>query len=222
MHDTNIAAALAQIEEKGYRVGYVVLDLTTGGELSYNADEVIYGASTIKAPYVGSFARENPQAAEEDYEAIYRTLVNSSNDDYTMLWEKYGTDCMVRFCEEAGLAPELGRQKWPGMSARQLCMLWQQLYRDFAAGRIDERVGRCMEVRGSAPIGKLLGAQYPTRTKLGGIAGSNEYYQAANDAGIVYAGDHPYIMVIMTTASAKFELLEPLILALDEAHGKMV
>ncbi len=219
---SNITAAIQNIEEKGYHVGYIVHDLSTGKELTYNADEVIYGASTIKAPYVASFARENPQAAEEDYEAIYKTLVNSSNDDYTMLWEKYGTDCMVRFCEDSGLDPEWGKQKWLAMSARHLCRLWEQIYRDFNAGHIDEKIGKCMEVRGSAPIGKLLGAKYPTRTKLGGIAGSNNYYQAANDAGIVYAGDNPYIMVIMTTASAKFELLEPLILALDEAHQEMM
>lgn len=218
----NITTAVQNIEEKGYHVGYVVYDLSTGKELTYNTDEVIYGASTIKAPYVISLVRENPQAVSEDYEAIYKTLVNSSNDDYTMLWEKYDTDCMVRFFEDAGLEPELGKQKWLALSPRQLCMLWQQVDRDFNAGRIDEKIGKCMEVRGSAPIGKLLGAKYPTRTKLGGIAGSNDFYQAANDAGIVYAGDRPYIMVIMTTASAKFELLEPLILALDEAHQELV
>ena len=55
-----------------------------------------------------------------------------------------------------------------------------------------------------------------------GWINSSEYYMVQNDAGIVMADEHPYVMVVLSNACERIDLLDPLIDTLDDIHTYMV
>ena len=64
-----------------------------------------------------------------------------------------------------------------------------------------------------------MGGQYTVDSKGGWIGeGNGSYYNVQNDAGIVMKGEHPYVLVILSDAYGRLDLLDNLVYVLDQAH----
>ena len=65
-----------------------------------------------------------------------------------------------------------------------------------------------------------LGGRYTVHSKPGWIV--TGYPRAFNDAGIIMAGDRPYLVVICSNATERFDMLQNLTRVLDDVHSEMV
>jgi len=212
-----LGSVVGAIEEQSCHVGFVLMDINTGWGVAYNADEEFYSASSIKGPYVASLAVHHPDSVLSWAESMYSVVHDSDNDEYFSLRNSYGDEPMTWWCEEAGVEAFIDGEWFPYCSPRTLSKLWLRTYEYFESDSAGTSEIKSMYIGSlNSPISQNLGATYEVCTKAGWII--DEEFTATIDAGIVYAGENPYLMIIMTDAPSDFSVLDPLVLALDEIH----
>lgn len=112
--------------------------------------------------------------------------------------------------------------RYPYFTSRDLAKLWVGNYWYF----FKETNSNSSWCRGiythslNSPIYNALKGKYTTYSKPGWYPASPYWVQ--NDAGIVMAGDNPYLIVIMSSACNQYGKLETLVRALDAVHAAMV
>ena len=213
-------SALIRIEVQGYNAGFILMDLTSGYGVAYNADKKFYSASSIKGIYVASLAAWEPSTIYYLADSMYATIHYSSNDDYFYLRFLYGDDPYVKWCEDAGVETPIIGEWFPYFSSRTLAKLWLRNYEYFESHDegVDEVFSHYTSTQNSA-IYNSLGEKYQICSKSGWIG--DEEYSSTVDAGIIYADGHPYLMVIMSDVPGEMDYLNPLVLALEEIHSTM-
>lgn len=222
--DETAAAVLTGISlltAREFDVAFVLTDLETGLTIRYNDQQEFYAASTIKGPYVVSVVDRSPSAATDFWGTIQEILVNSSNDDYYRLRNTYGKKPLELWCEAAGVDLSVTEKYYPSINADQLCRLWVQNYHYFTTDENGEKVAKWFQKPDKSPIHATLSGKYTTQTKAGWIEGTTDYYQAASDAGIVYAESGPYAVAILSNGRSNLKLLNTLVEALDTLHTEM-
>ena len=218
-----ISAALLSIEEQGNSVGFVMVDITTGRGVTYNSGEDFYSASSIKGIYCTGFAANYPDEVPMQEEALYAMISYSDNDSYLWMRSFYGDEPLVLWCEAAG-TESLGGDEWfPVCSPKTLTRLWLQNYLYFqSSSEISEQIATWYESTYNSALYNTLGNNYKVHSKGGWIADDDDGLYSTVDAGIVYAGENgerPYLLVIMSDIPNDMTKLEPLVVALDAAHG---
>lgn len=220
-----LESAVSEIEAEGYDVSFAMVDLTTGQSVSYNIDERYYSASSIKGPYVVSLVRQNPAVLTSDYSTIASILTYSDNDAYKSLWSAYGMDCLSSLWSDAGNGSFAEAKTYGGgymhYTPRQLVKLWIACEDYFENGEKGTELGKMFEIPYYSCLHRVLGGAYTTRTK-GGWYPTKAYIYSSCDAGIIYAGDHPYAVAIMSNIPGVLEKLDGLALAIDQSHNEMV
>ena len=211
---------LPLIEEKGYQLGFLLLDINTGWGVAYNADEIFYSASSIKGIYVASVTAEQPELASLWAGTMHAAIQSSDNDAYFALRLSLGDDFITKWCQQAGVEPFDNGEWFPYYSSRTLAKLWLKNYEYFESGgtpikEVESWYGKSF----NSLIHENLGMLYEVSTKPGWIA--DEEFVSTVDAGIVYAGGNPYLLIIMTDAPMHMVDLGPLILSLDRIQSRM-
>lgn len=192
---------------KGYKTGFVVMNLNSLEGFSYNADEKIYSASTIKGPYIVSMVKSDNSLLEKEKTRIEATLIRSSNYDYESLRDKYGNEHFISFSAETGndLVVDTTRN-YQFLTPRKLAHLWLGNYIFFESGETGDSLGKIFENPVISPIHEIFSEEFITRTKAGWITKNNT--RVTNDAGIVYTENGDFLVVIMTTAPCDFSVVE--------------
>lgn len=238
---TVLSAALSSFEQQDNSVGFVMMDLTSGYGVAYNADAEFYSASSIKGPYIASLAAGDPETVTDWSDVMQAAIEYSDNDAYFLLRSVFGSDHLLEWGTDAGIDPTTLEEWWPYYSTKTLALLWLRNYEYFESGAKAESEGTAGDENAdlstnesvslvmswysasqNSSIYNTLGSSYVVATKAGWIA--DEEYSATVDAGIVYAGDaaeKPYLMIIMTDVPDDSSLLDALVLALDAIHGRM-
>jgi hypothetical protein len=198
-----------------------MVDLYSGKGVAYNADRAFYSASTIKGPYVASVVAAQPGSVNRYGSTMLATIDQSSNTGYESLRRTFGSAPMVAWCQKAGVSTSLAYNSWINYSPRELAKLWTQNY-DFFFGDYANNA----QVRSwytsplHSAISYSLGSRYTTYSKPGWMYSRSV---VCNDAGIVWAGDRPYIVVTLTTApGSRLDLVQSLVQALDNVHREML
>lgn len=196
-----------KVTKKGYKTGFVVMNLKNLSGFSYNADEKIYSASTIKGPYVVSLVKSDNTLLEKEKKRIDATLIRSSNYDYESLRDRYGDDCFINFSASTGndLSIDTTRN-YQFLTPRRLAHLWIGNYLFFESGEAGEKLAKTFENPQISPINKVFSEEFVTRTKAGWLTKNKT--RVTNDAGIVYTENGDYLIVIMTTAPCDFSVVE--------------
>ncbi len=213
------------LTDAGYSFGFVLYDLETGGGISYCPDDVYYSASTIKGPYVVWLAQTYPSAVSNMYTTISNTISWSSNSDYSTLVSTYGKTEFASWTAEAGSADiTLSDGSYSSITARSFTRLWIKMYDYFTSGETNaEAISELFIGTEESCISEALGDEYTVYSKAGWISeGEDSYYTVQNDAGIVVKDSHPYILVVLSDAYDRFDLLDPLIACLDQADSDLV
>lgn len=216
--------AVLDVEGKGYKLGFVLVDLETGRSLSRNADERLYPASSIKAAYCAMVMEGNGGAGGMSA-TVEDCLVNSSNDAFHALIDTYGLSSYGSWLQAHG-APAAGGDAYvyyyPWISANELASVWEEIWRFGTSGQPGgaELAGYLARTN-HTPMGGLLRGSYEVWSKPGWYPDDGTGLSATNDAGVVFSDCGPYVLVVMTDAPEDFDALLPLIDALNAAHGKM-
>lgn len=215
----DLLASVNRIRSRGYDVGFVMIDLATGQGVTCNADSEFYSASTIKGPYVASVASMYPGSVWGWQSTMRSTIEVSSNEGYMSLHNAYGTFPMRVWMSESGVNPSKSSLRYPWYTAKDLAKLWSRNY-EFFCNESNGWISQWYTSPLNSMIAQTVGSRYTTWSKPGWIASG--VYQAANDSGIVWAGDRPYLVTILTDASAQVSYLRDVIWALEAAHNEMV
>lgn len=206
---------------KGYKLGFVMMDLTTGAGISYNPGKQLYSASALKGPYVAAVNKYSPSGAKRAYGTMSSVIKWSSNDGYSSLHSRFGGGPMLKMMSYSGVSSSemSGNRKYNYISARTLAKLWVGTYWYFYR----QTNNRSFVTRNlyAHPLNSFIdkGLKIPTRTKGGWFSGK---YNVQNDAGIVFANGHPYVVAVMSSACWQFGKLSNLVRAIDGVHTDMV
>lgn len=201
-----------------------MMDLRTGKGLCCNIDYRSFSASTIKGPYVASVFSESLNGDIAVINSMYglfsSVIAQSSNSAYTSLRNQFGSLGFSNWLQQAGVSASLSTQNYVYLSARELGKMWLQIYSDFSKNASGSLLSSLFSHSHNSAIFSVLGSRYPVCTKPGwnypGVKA------ATNDAGIVYSNEGDYLMVILSSAPMRFDMVKNLVGVLDSAHSAMV
>jgi len=216
-----ISSAIAELDESGYDVGFVLVDLSTGRGIAYNPDQTFYTASSIKGPYAASFCALNPDSVENWENTIRNMLINSDNDAYTSLNGAYGRQYIKQWCEEAGIDPSPCNYKYPYLSSRDMSLLWLRNYEFFMTDPVGQEVCEWFQEPTYSLIREVVGDMYISQSKAGWLVDEEPRHRTTCDSGIVYADNGTYIVSITSDVASTIDPLIPLMEALNAAHDEM-
>lgn len=215
-----LKAAIRQLGR--YKLSFVMIDLRTGAGISYNPGKVQYCASTIKGPYVAAVNKYRAGSAASAHGTMSSTIKVSSNEGYSSLRHRFGHSPMLKMMTYCGVSSSEmnGGRNYTYMSSRTLAKLWIGTYWYYYRETND----RSAKVRNlhAHPLNSLIdrALSTPTRTKPGWFPGGG--YNVQNDAGVVLAGDRPYVLAVMSSACGQYGKLSTLVRAIDGVHADMV
>lgn len=223
----NLLNVLADFEEHGYTLGFVMHDIDTGYEMSYNKNDMHYSASAIKGPYclaLYQYADTTNQYLGVSG-LVEQIIVNSDNDSYFKVRDTFGDDLFHDWLVEAGLneseASRIAADSFVDVSAAEMYAMWTQGYTYLTSGSANSKqlAGYFSQATHSV-TGALMGGTYTTWTKPGWYPLS-EGFSATNDCGIVQSDCGDYVLTVLSDAPEDFEALAPVIDALNQVHGQM-
>lgn len=205
----------------GNDFSFLLADLTDNKGIAYNIDEDFYSASSIKGPYVASLVASDPDILSDNQESseIENILLYSDNTCYERMVNTYGFTPLMDWSDEAGADLEITAYDYTYYSARTLAKLWIRNYEYFTSDTTGKQLAEEFEQPETSSIHETLGDMYTTQSKAGWIADPD--CNSACDAGIVYADNGPYVLVVMSDLPASLESLDPLVTLLDQLHSYM-
>jgi hypothetical protein len=216
----SLQTSLSSIQTRGYGVGFMMVDLTTGQGIAYNADQSFYSASTIKGPYVASVVSAKPSSALTWRSTMEATIRQSSNDGYASLRNAFGPSPMQQWCSKVGVPSSVASYNYTNFSTRTLTKLWLQNYTFFTGGEKNSKLCQSWFTSSrNSVIHATLGKYHYMNTKPGWIGSSA---RAANDAGIVWGNGGPYLITILTNAPGNVGIMKPLVWSIEKAHNEMM
>lgn len=220
----DVEACIAELRADGVTVCVSLIDLKTRRGLTFNADEVMYPASSIKACYC-TWVYETHGGSGDMSGTVANCLINSDNDAYHDLLHAFGLSEYASWLTANGapIAAKRGyRYYYPDTTASELASLWEEIYRFGTSGKASasELTGYLAQTNFS-PIAEELRDTYEVWSKPGWYPLDENDIPATNDAGIVFSDTGAYVIAIMTDMSSNLDGLKPLIVALDAAHAKM-
>ena len=201
-------------------IGFLMVDIRTGQGVAYNPDEQFYSASTIKAPYVASLVFREPSSIDKWGGSMKAALEQSNNFAYTTLRKTYGTGPLQTWAAKAGINDSrIWKSDYVWYTPKELAKLWLVNYTFFESGGNAGKVASWLQNPNRSLIRPVLGSKYTVLTKAGWKSAPEA---ALNDAGIVYAENGPYVLVIMTDyPGSGDEKIKGLVEALDACHRAM-
>ena len=205
----------------GNDFSFLLADLTDNKGIAYNIDEDFYSASSIKGPYVASLVASDPDILSDNQESseIENILLYSDNTCYVRMLNTYGFTPLMDWSDEAGADLEITAYDYTYYSARTLAKLWIRNYEYFTSDTTGKQLAEEFEQPETSSIHETLGDMYTTQSKAGWIADPD--CSSTCDAGIVYADNGPYVLVVMSDLPASLESLDPLVTLLDQLHSYM-
>ncbi len=226
--------------EAGHEVGFVLRDLTTGAQISYNEEQVFYPASSIKGPYVTCLYQtlvETGQVKESDVHKLAEAaIVNSDNDAYVALHDRFGEprgekdfqqwaiDCGAT-TTGARNPDDFVNYHYPPISASQLAAMWTQMYGYLTSGTDGANtVAGFLSARTTSPIKTAVGDRYQSWGKAGWYYSEDGYNSAPATAegGVVFAETGPYLVAVLSDAPGDLDGLANVMEGLDAARADLV
>ena len=152
----SISDAFSQLTDGGIDAGFVFMNMETGAGIAANADQKVYGASSIKGPFVtyiceklidggtitadtkcismtDSFKRNGSTSVENLVES---TIAQSSNGSFAGLREEYGGSKYAEWLESLGVDADIheGGDWFAWYTARDAAKLWSETYDYLGSG----------------------------------------------------------------------------------------
>ena len=211
--------AVNTVEGRGWSVGFVMLDLSTGKGVSYHPDWTFYSASAIKAPYIVSLAKYNYAGFTQMRSVAADVLHTSSNTGYASLWSTFHGATFAAFGRDANVRSAVTADMYAYLSSREMAKLWVVCDNYFNSGAAGNSVGAMCEDPNVSSIRASIPGNVRTRSKAGWISGYG--YRSSTDAGIVYASNGRYVIAVLSDLPAAVNQLDPVVLALHTVHSHL-
>lgn len=213
--------ALSTLDSHYQKCGFMLIDINTGRGIAYNVDHKFYSASSIKGPYVTSLCYYIPETLTTYESTIHLILKYSDNDAFASIFNRYLRTYITSWAEESGVPAEAVCYKYPQIETRNLFRMWIRSYEYFTTSEDGETLATWFEEPEYSAIHSTLGDLYVTQTKGGWMIDDQPNHTTTVDAGIVYATNGEYIIVIESNIPRNMDGIVPLVTALNHAHDEM-
>ncbi len=216
-----INSAIDNYHADGHDVSFVMIDLNTGAGVSYNIDSYYHSASTIKGPYITALNYYAPWALNYWGDLMYQTINVSSNEAYAAVRSEFGSWPIEDFVDRTHAWGFDTSRYYVSYTPRQLCKLWMGMADYFMSDA--ENAWWCRDVfSGNIAITSRSTLDWKGCTVYA-KSGWTDEPRAHNEGCLVMDGDHPYVMVIMSSEYwwEPWKMSE-LMTALDAAHSELV
>ena len=210
-----------EINSGGFSIGFILMDISTGKGIAHNAKEEFYSASSVKGPYMVSLIAHKKDVLNEWGDIITEIAHTSDNGCYSKLYREFGPDYYNDWCDQAQASAYMYNDyQYTYYSPEGLARLWMLNYKFFTTDPdMGETAGELFENPEYSLIHKTLYPIYKTRSKSGWI---NLGEVSAIDSGIIYAGDHPYLLTVLSNFGGDIEKFTPLAYELEKIHQDIV
>lgn len=199
-----IANEVAQFENKGDDVGFLIVNLSTGSGFCYNIDTAIYGASTYKAPLSVYLCEEFVDSGRMNLTAVQDRIENaivwSDNDSYRSLKHGFEGAAHNAWLMSLGIDPSGYAATFPTYSVRDATTLWMHTWDYLNSGTATAEW--LADLFSRTDLSFLRNAveqsdmQYATVYDKGGwCASTSSNENSVNDAGIVIEDENIYVVV---------------------------
>lgn len=205
----------------GYTLGFIMIDIPTGKGIAYNPKQEYYSASSVKGPYMVSLIANEKDVLKEWGDIIEEIAHTSDNGCYSMLFRNFGEEYYNAWCDEAQASAYMyNGYNYTYYSPEGLARLWMLNYKFFTTDPdMGETAGELFENPEYSLIHKTLYPIYKTRSKSGWI---NIGESSAIDSGIIYAGDHPYLLTVLSDFGGDIEKFTPLVYQIERIHQDII
>ena len=212
---------IRKIRNGGFHIGFVLMDIPTGKGIAYNAKEEFYSASSVKGPYMVSLIAHKKDVLNEWGDITTEIAHTSDNGCYSKLYREFGSEYYNDWCDQAEASAYMYNDyQYTYYSPEGLARLWMLNYKFFTTDPdMGETAGELFEDPEYSLIHKTLYPIYKTRSKSGWI---NLGEVSAIDSGIIYAGDHPYLLTILSSFGGDIEKFTPLAYELERVHQDII
>lgn len=236
--------ATDSIEDAGYKVGYVLLDVNNGATISYNADTAFYSASSLKGPYVAALARYGLGDGIESLSGLVSaTIEQSDNAAYAILRGSNGDDVMRQLIDEAGAenlpvtaatsdidsamqtlsVASIADNNYEFVTPNQLLSMWalcgQYLASNEPGAAYLASEFAIPETSAIRYVGRAFGS---TWSKAGWYPSEGGSLSTTVDAGMVREETGDVVLAVMTNKGSDFSVIDSIVLELLELHEHMV
>ena len=205
--------------------------MESGRAVAYGANEEFYCASSIKGPFVAALYEElvdtGKVPANDVSDLTRQTIIESDNDAYATLSDRYGRQAFVDWAARCGAVSQ-GDERYQqllGWHYAMLCpwqldRMWQGIYHYLKSDSEGARTLRgLLEKREVSPLRDGLPEASATLTKAGWYPyDDGSKFCATVDAGIVTMDGRDYVVVIMSDYAADLDRLTQLVSGLFSAH----
>ena len=217
----NLRKQIRKIENGGFSIGFILMDIPTGKGIAYNSQEEYYSASSVKGPYMVSLIAHEKDVLNEWGDIIEEIAHTSDNGCYNQLYRNFGPDYYNDWCDQAEASAYMYNDyQYTYYSPEGLARLWMMNYKFFTTDPdMGQTAGELFENPEYSLIHKTLYPIYKTRSKSGWI---NLGEVSAIDSGIIYAGDHPYLLTVLSDFGGDIEKFTPLAYELERVHQDIV
>ncbi len=220
---------IEQIESQGYSCGFVLTDIESGESITYNADGIYYSASSIKAFYVASVvAADNSTAYGGLAYSMQNALIWSDNNAYENLIYAYGEDPMWTYFANANVTSASYRwdifpRMYPDISVRDMAKMWALNYELFTTTDAGATIAQWYTTPNYCSLKDYVNEGDITYTKAGWIYDSDStgIYSATNDGGIIISNGRAFLVQLMTSCPANFDIISSLSEGLVQAQQEM-
>ena len=213
--------AISNYENAGKTVGFMMVDLTDGSGIAYNADWRTKCASTIKAPYVVAVNKLWPWELSNSEYDMYWALQTSDDFCYYACANRYGRFPLDAMANDVNARLDWYATGYAFYSPRDLAKLW--------VGVSDYLINGGQN---STWLQNVLSSnRYITSRDALSWTGSIVYaksgwlddsWQIHNEGYLVMRGDHPYIVSIMSNSTLdQAWRMNALANAIDSAHSDL-
>ena len=219
--------ALNACWNRGYDVGFLMMDCNTGMTVSLNADREYYGASTIKGLWVTYLFEEYLEKGRLSWGDIsdlaIPAITVSDNYSYLQLRANYGSESgFARWLDavDVGYIPT-----WDSYTPRTLAKAWTHMLAYSASGGAYASTWRSLfDDSYFSAINDRLGGYRTVYSKPGWMGSGSMYGAITNDAAVVDdRNGRRYLLVLMSHVEpfANRYLLGNVAAALDAIHMEM-
>ena len=166
---------------------------------------------------------DSPWSSLEEWASLYCDRIRSVLGDDTI--NVYGV-VDGKVLDASGSIPDAAvdasQHLYVDISATEMAGIWQEVWRYGVSGEAgSEELGSYLSRTEHSPIGTTLRDGCEVWSKPGWYPDDSYNLSASNDAGVVFADEGDYVLVILTDIGDNTDALIPLVEALDASHASM-
>lgn len=217
------------IQKYNEPISFIMYDLNTDSGIYYAINKNTYLASSIKLPYIASIVEETPDRFNESKFEITNILKFSSNEDYDSIRFRYGANNLLLWQNMLKIKNDVATYAYPSeVNACDILKLWFKTFHVLNSNKYSNELRELSNDSLNSAIYKAIGNKYYMNSKPGWFdcpAVSDTGYAfdgITNDCGVVYSGDNPYLLVILSELPEQVDIISNLARSIDKVHDSMV